>query len=259
MRVTSSTISRIFFVTFTLFCCTCASGIRAFGSSSHSASASGAQNVPAGGRAPIADASSPDFTIQIAPSPLTIVYQFDGFDEEGGEANGNATVTGTNGFAGQVNLTCSVAPPSFDEPVCFLVQNPVSVDASGPPSVVPLLITSSTPNCVTSLVGPRVMKFPGDSGWRGRMEMGIAVLALVICIGVIFPAGRRAKTLRAGFICCAALMMAGCGTSTLPTDPCGDGNFDTGTPPGTYMVTIVATSGNITHTATVPLIVPPAD
>jgi hypothetical protein len=256
MRVTPSAISRTLFATFAFFCCACTTG--AFGSPSHSSSAFGTQKVPAAAREPIADTSAPDFTIQIAPSPLTIVYPFDGTEEDGGEANGNATVTSTNGFAGQVNLTCSVAPPSFDEPVCFPFQNPVSVDASGSPSVAALLITSSTPNCVTSVVSPGVMKFPGNSGWRGRMEMEIAV-ALVICIGVIFPAGRRAKILRAGFICIAALMMAGCGTSTLPTDPCGDGNFDTGTPPGTYMVTITATSGSITHTTTVPLIVPPAN
>jgi hypothetical protein len=257
MRVTSSTTSRIFFVTFALICCTCAPVT--LGSPSHFSSAFGAQNIPAAARAQTADTSAPDFTIQIAPSPLTIAYQFDGFEQDGGEANGNATVTGTNGFAGQVNLTCGVAPPSFDEPVCTLFQNSLSVDASGSPSMAQLEVTSSVPDCEPSPISSRVLKFPGNSGWRGRMEMGIVLLALVICMGVIFPAGRRAKILRAGFICVTALMMAGCGTSTLATDPCGDGNFDAGTPPGTYMVTITATSGSITHTTTVPLIVPPAN
>lgn len=256
MQVTSSMISRILFVTFVLFCCTCAT--KASGSLSHSSSASGAQNVPAVAHAQTADTSSSDFTIQIAPSPLTIVYQQ--FDSGlNAEADGSATVTGMNGFTGQVNLTCSVAPPSFDEPVCALFQNSLSVDASGSPSVAQLEVTSSVPDCEPSPISSRVVKFPGDPGWRGRMEIGIILLTLVICTAVILPSGPRAKTLRAGFICCAALMMAGCGTSTLPTDPCGDGNFDTGTPPGTYMVTITATSGGITHTMTVPLIVPPAD
>jgi hypothetical protein len=257
MRVSWFTISRILVVPVIFLCCTCASGPPAFGRPPHSSSATGVQDVSAGSRVQIVNTSSPDFTVQIAPSPLTVIYQFDGSDQEG-QATGSASVTGTNGFDGQVNLTCSVAPPSFDEPLCFLFQNSLSVDASAPPSVTQLVVGTTSPNCVISLIGSRVVNSPGDSGWRGRMEMGTVLLALVICVAIL-PARRRAKIFRAGFIAVAALAMAGCGTSTLPTDPCGGGNFDTGTPPGTYMVTIAATSGNITHTTTVQLIVPPAD
>ncbi len=186
------------------------------------------------------------------------MYQFDG-DEEEGQAVGSTSVAGTNGFAGDVNLTCSVSPPAFDEPVCFLFQTSLSVDASDPPAVAAFDVDPTSPNCVISLVKRGVVKFPDNSGWRRRMELAIALVTVVICLGAGLPTRRRAKILRAGIVCGAALMMAGCGTSTLPTDPCGGGNFDTGTPPGTYMVTITGTSGNITHTATAPLIVPPVD
>jgi hypothetical protein len=259
MRVSSSSmISRIFFVTLFLFCCTWATGLRAFGNLQQASSPSAVQAVPAASRARTPDTSSPDFTLQISPSPLTIAFQFDGSEEEG-EADGSATLTGTNGFVGQVDLTCSVAPPSLDEPVCFLFQNPVNVDASGAPSVAKLAVDSSPPDCEPSPISSKFPKFPGNPGWRGPMTVGVLLLAIVICLAVILPAGRRAKILRAGFICLAALVMAGCGASAAKDDPCGIGNFDPGTPAGTYMVTIAATSGNITHTATVSLIVPPAD
>jgi hypothetical protein len=255
MRASSSMISRTLLVIVALLWCTSASGPRAFGSVPHPASV---QTTSIDGSAQIAPAASPDFSVQIAPSPLMIVYQVFSTGLEG-DAEGGVTVTGTNGFAGQVDVTCSITPPAFDEPVCFLFANPVSVDASGPPSVAPLDVSSSAPDCEPSPISSRLLKFPSDPGWRARSETATILLVLLICLTMVLPSEQHAKALRAGFLCFAVLVMAGCGSASGKSDPCGVGNFDPGTPPGTYMVTITATSGNITHTATVPLIVPPTN
>jgi hypothetical protein len=212
----------------------------------------------ASGQPQISDVSTPDFTVQISPSPLTIVYQVFSTGLEG-DVEGGVTLTGTNGFVGQVDLSCSVTPNVADLPTCFLFSTQLDVDASGPAAVALMDIGSTTPSCEPTPVSKIFVNFPGDSRRLTEAVIGVFLTAFLISLTISDAAGRRTKSLRSAFVCCVALAMAGCGGQGSFVPNCSTGNYDPGTPVGTYMVTITATSGSITHTATVPLIVPPAN
>jgi hypothetical protein len=161
-----------------------------------------------------------------------------------GAATGNSatiTISPSNGFSGQVNLSCSVTTTAnnpTDPPVC---QLPASVTISGTaPTTATLTVTTTAPASTAALVP---ILFAG----------GGTTLAMVLFFGV--PARRRAwRTLLGALAAVFVVSGIGCGTAVHPSTQSGNGTATPGTTPGAYVVTITAAdaaTGTIKATTTV--------
>ena len=172
----------------------------------------------------------PDFTVAAgAFSPAS--------GAAGGTATSTVTIAPLNGFNGTVNLTCAVTPAATPAPTCSL--NPTSVPGGSGTST--LTFKSTAP--VAASLAP----------WRGILY------ALWLPIGGLALLGtgsrwNRKKLLGLALVCLmisGLIFMAACGGgSSSGGGGGGGGGGQSGTPAGPYTVTVTATSGNLSHTAT---------
>ena len=147
-----------------------------------------------------------------------------------------------NGFTGAVNLTCSL-PAAATATNCTV--NPASVVTSGDATVT--VTTSPTAKMAArSLLPPGGFRWSVGPGPKTVLSALLAMLPLSLC--ALFARPRRQ---RSAFVAAQALSIlllvfqsVGCG-STAPRR----------TPAGTYIVTVTGTSGSLTRTATLTLIV----
>jgi len=144
-----------------------------------------------------------------------------------------------NGFNSAVALTCTVTPVATRPATCAF--NPTSVAGGTGTST----LTVSTVAATTASVAPRT------NGIFYAMWLPIGGLAL---LGTSFTA--RKKRFWAFLLGCLVfsglIFLAACGGSSSSG---GGGGGDPRTPAGTYTITITATSGSLTHAATVSLTV----
>jgi hypothetical protein len=183
---------------------------------------SGSQVVVVSGTA----SSTPDFTIGMASggsSSSTITA--------GQAATFGLTITPTGSFSGTVNLTCSVAPAASPAPICSL---PASVNVTGSAATsVTATVSTTASGKARSVPAPN---FPSN--------IGLTVSALAIgTLSLILVATKRRRLVISTVTVLVAVAMAGCGGSS-STPPVTTAQ---GTPPGTYTVTITATSGSLSH------------
>ncbi len=174
-------------------------------------------------------AAQPDFALEsTAISPATVTA--------GGSATSTITIAPLNGFSATVNLTCQVSPVVSPPATCSL--NP-SMVANG----------SGTPTLTVVTVAPRAQL---TSGLKGTLY------AIFLPIGMTLLAARfssRRKKILGSCLLCLSLAglvaLTACGGSS--SSPGGGGQ--PGTPSGTYTATVSATSGSLTHSIPVTLIV----
>ncbi len=189
-----------------------------------------------------------DFTISASPISASIIV--------GGAATSTITITAVNGFAGVVSLTSTVSPSTGLG--CTL--SPTSVTGSG----------SSTLSCTSSESGTLTVTVTGTSGTLSHsatFTVSVAVADFTVTASptsVTTTAGTAATSTITvapvnGFIGTVALTSsvtpAGLTCTLIPTG-IALGASQTSTlscsgPGGLYTVSVVATSGTITHTATV--------
>nr|HEV7953039.1 hypothetical protein [Candidatus Acidoferrales bacterium] len=204
-----------------------------------------------------------DFSISANPTALTVPIQNPG-NTSGGVVDGTLTLTGLNGFDGNVNLSCMITGGSgVNQPACFFPAlgpaDQILVDASDPASTTTIEADTVAGSCNAPVfcVVPNI--FGGVSGKFQTTALVLVLLTFSSCFAGFLSKRIRARLLCAVFICTAGLAMAGCsnGPSASSAEGCPPGlGFTPGTPAGTYMMTVAATSGNLIHSVTIPVTVP---
>jgi len=173
--------------------------------------------------------AAPDFTIAAsAATPASVTA--------GGTASSTITIAPVGGFNSAVNLTCAVTPTATRQPTCTL--SPTSLASASGTSTLTVRTTAAT----TAALSPQT------SGFTYAMLLPIGSLAL-IGAGL----GSRKKRLWGFLLGCmlfaGVISMAACGGTS------SGGGGHPGTPAGAYTITVTATSGALTHTALVTVVV----
>jgi hypothetical protein len=168
----------------------------------------------------------PDFSIAASPSSASVAA--------GSSVSFTVTVAALNGFTTPVALTCTGAPANS---TCTLSPTSVTPSASGATSSGSVVTVART---VGTMAAPRTDLFrtgPPIPVWL----VALILVALAACLARRQPAPRK---LAWTFAILLALSQTSC--SGLP---------QTGTPAGTYTLTITGTAGSSTHQTTVSLTV----
>jgi hypothetical protein len=205
--------------------------------------------------------SAGDFSVSANPTSLTVPLQG---NMSSGMADGTITLTGLNGFDGSVNLSCGVVGGTGqNQPTCFFPAaspaNEILVDASEPPSTTAIEADTFPGICTVPVfcVVPNI--FGGGSGKFQTTALVLLLITMSSCFCKFLSKRIRARLLCIAFISVAGLAMMGCtnGPSAALADGCPPGlGFTGGTPAGTYMLTVTATSGNLSHSVIIPVTVP---
>jgi len=152
----------------------------------------------------------------------------------------------------------SLNPTTFDcaglprETVC--VFTPPSLPAGSADSDVTLAISTTSNTAGSGVGGSGRINVPA-----GRMPIGLLLLS-VVGLGLLSLAALRQTPLRsgaaAGRLCLLALLLvAGTYAAGCASDGSGFPEGASGTPPGSYSITLTATSGTVKRTTTVTLTV----
>src|SRR6185369_3877317 len=147
----------------------------------------------------------------------------------GGSGTLMLTITGQSGYNSTINFTAASCSGLPRESTCSF--SPAAVTGSG----------SSTVTVTTTAAHNAKLENPG--WWGASISMTLA--------GVFLLGGgakrRRFGRLLSVYAFALLITIAGCGGGSSSG---GGGNHDPGTPVGASVVTVTATGGSITHTAT---------
>jgi photosystem II stability/assembly factor-like uncharacterized protein len=154
----------------------------------------------------------------------------------GASASYTVNVTTTGGFSGTINFACPSGLPSLTS--CSF--NPMQVTVSGNTGSTTLTISTTAPTAAPPAPGLNSGLLTGG----GFLALGLALIGIA---GK--KRGRKSAFLLLGVLALAATLgsCGGKGTPAVTHNP--------GTPPGTYTVTVSATSGSTTHQSTITLVV----
>ena len=174
---------------------------------------------------------TPDFSFTAPPPPQTVAA--------GQSAQFTITISGNNGFTGTVSFACAAGVPqqascSFSPPTVTAGANPVS----------------TTLTITTTARSMALLQAPSRRDYRPLLALCLPVIGLVLA-----PVAGRKKLARrwhvgVGLLLLLVAALVGCGGGA--TSPPSSG---TGTPAGSYSITVRATSGSLSHTQTVTLVV----
>ncbi len=170
----------------------------------------------------------PDFNVAASVASPTSI-------PAGGSATSTITVSAMDGFTGAVNLSCSVAPAVTAAPTCAF--SPASLTGSGTST---LTIRTAAP--AQGSLRPQS---------RGILYAMWLPMVGVVAMGAGFTSRHKKRFLSVVlgcFLFSSLTFMTACGGGA--SSPGNGANGNTGTPPGSYTVSISATGG-VTHTASV--------
>ena len=175
--------------------------------------------------------AAPDFSVGLASgsqSSQTVTA--------GQSAQFTLAVAPAGSFAGAVSLSCNITPAAALAPACSLSSSSLQLGSSGPQTVT---VTVKTTAPVTTA---QKAEFPGGT-------LPLVFTAMLLGVGGLVP--RKRKWLLVALSAMVVLGTAiGCGGGS-PASPI----TTPGTPAGSYTGTITAGSGNLSHTATVTIVV----
>jgi hypothetical protein len=174
------------------------------------------------------------------PSEASFALQDSGAITVSPGATGTATITVTpsSGFLGQVALTCSVSGGTgTDEPTC-------SIPATA-------TVTGNSAQAVTLSIGTTAATSDKKKSNNVAVEGGtgiIGIAGLLLCGFLIWKrrvgAGLLVLFLAGALLFCS---LTGCGGGASISGGGGGSGGSTGTPAGTYTVTIQASNPNVTY------------
>jgi Abnormal spindle-like microcephaly-assoc'd, ASPM-SPD-2-Hydin/Beta-propeller repeat len=170
--------------------------------------------------------TTPDFSVAVAPASLSFAA--------GSTGTSTVTVTGLNSFTTAVALTCTGAPAGTS---CTLNPNSVTPTASG--------VTSTATITTTARTSPTMAIRNGSRPTTGIWNVALTLVALSL-MSFVWVARRMGTVRKLAWTFGVLLTLSLTSCSGLPS---------TGTPAGTYTITITGTSGSLTHTATISLTV----
>jgi len=180
----------------------------------------------------------PNYSVAATPASATVT--------RGQSANFTLTATPQNAFAAQITLNCSGLPAATS---CTF--NPAALLPAGGPASSAVMITTAASSAAPDGNSARATPAPPVAAW----------LLLPLCACALFFSVRRRAPLRPATLALLILLLSlscGGGGSVAPPPPPppppppGGG---TGTPPGSYAITIIATSGSIRRSFSVNLVV----
>ena len=172
-------------------------------------------------------AAAPDFTIGPASgsqSSQTITA--------GQSAQFSMAIAPAGTFTGTVNLSCSVTPAATAGPACSLSSSAVQLSATATNVTVTIATKAAT------------------TAYHDRVPLGAPVAWAAMMLGTLLP-WKRKRLLLMAVVCMAVVGSAviGCGGSSSKT------SITPGTPAGSYTANVTATSGSLSHTTTMTLVV----
>ena len=182
---------------------------------------------------------SPDYAVEGRPSSVSA---------PGLSGTSTITVTAMQGFTGTVNLSCSPASASAEITCSFgtssFNQTSVTLSNTTTSANVTLNITTTAPHATVKTLART--NAPNRRTWWAISGSG-----LLACMVLGIPLRRRGLVVLGVLLLVFLAVGIGCGGggSSTPkiTDP--------GTPAGSYMITVIASSGNLSHTISVPVTV----
>jgi hypothetical protein len=198
-----------------------------------------------GSLAPPATAS--DFIISAAPPDASITA--------GQSASYTASVTPVGGFKGSVTLSCSGAPAAS---TCSISPSQVMLDGTDPAIASVTLTTTARSFFQPQPIAPR--RFAPPLPFGGLLARFLACLFVCAMLWRLARTTRKRLFLTAAIALPIALLCASCGgssssstslTTTNPPPP----TQPSGTPQGTFTITVTGTSANLSHTTSVKLAV----
>jgi len=162
----------------------------------------------------------------------------------GQTATYNIQITPT-GFSGGVALSCAWTGSQPTGTNCTVSPTSVNLDGTNP---APFTVTVTT--TARSLAGPRPDSWPPARIGHRAVPLAVWLLGLMMLVTLAAPRRRRVyASLAASML--FVLLWAACGGG----GGGGGGGGNPGTPPGTYALTITATSGSVSKTITLSLTV----
>jgi hypothetical protein len=176
-----------------------------------------------------------DFGITVTPTAVTVVA--------GNSTSVAISVSPLSGFSSGVSLTCTGLPT-----LSTCTASPGSVTPSGTTAATSTLNITTTRR---SVVPPMGLRLPPGPGWIAHP--GVWLLWVLLLLGLGGWAVRKSRPQWSW----AALAIAALWIASFAA--CGAGGTGyvnpTGTPAGTYTITVTGTSGNLTHSASFSLTV----
>ncbi len=175
----------------------------------------------------------PDFTLAFAPTTIAL--------REGQEASYGITITPmNNGFVGAIKLTATGLPPKTQ---FTFTPSSVTPGANPATSMLVIMTTGGDPFLAQNSEKNGGPLFAALLPFAGLLLSGLGLRKRA------WRQGKAGWLLVSCMVLSCAMALGGCASA---------GNFrNLGTPPGTYTVTVTATSGTIQHSAPVTITVQP--
>jgi hypothetical protein len=173
----------------------------------------------------------PDFAVSSNPTSATVTA--------GSLASYTLSVAPQGGFNQAVSLSCTGAPTLA---TCTITPTSVTLDGTNTQTVtVKVTTTAPTPAASTFQFQP--------PAWGGpHAAPSLFWLVAFATVAGLLVGGRRRVRLGFATVAFLVLLLAACGGS-------GTSSGKPGTPPGTYSLTVTATSGSLSHNVTLKLTV----